>query len=115
MTIRRGARLGRLGFYTLASATLTAWPAVAEYHDEREVQLIMIDDRACTFFILHSVAQADPVVPSSPWFALPKTHPNYAELNAMLLTAKASKARVNVKTNGQIACGHGAVDTLSIL
>lgn len=114
MAIRRGTISGLLVFGALASA-FAASSVAAEYHAEKDVDLIMIDERACTFFILRSVPQADPAVPSSPWFALSKSHPNYAELNAMLLTGKASKSGMSVKTNGQTACGHAAVETLYIL
>lgn len=67
------------------------------------------DSRACAFFSLAGVVEADPVVPGSSYFALSKSNPNYAEMNALLMSAKAGRIQVDVKTNGAIVCGQAEV------
>jgi hypothetical protein len=98
--------LSVIGLVTLAS------PAQAYFWTERQVDSYFFDDRQCTLFTLSGVSQADAVTPNVPYFALPKTHPNYAELNALLLTAKVSQSVVSVETTGQLACGHAEVNKI---
>jgi hypothetical protein len=86
-----------------------ASPVQAGDWSSKAITAYFLDTRPCTFFALSGVAQADPVLPGSPYFALAKTHPNYAELYATLLTAKASQHLVDVSTSGQLACGHADV------
>lgn len=50
------------------------------------------------FFQLVGVAQADPVVPTNPWFALSTSSPMFQQISAMLLTAKATQGRVDIIT-----------------
>jgi hypothetical protein len=59
----------------------------------------------CFWFQLSGVAQADPVVPNSPWFAIPRTQTGYNELIATLLAAKLSGSTVEVATTGAVAGG----------
>jgi hypothetical protein len=68
-------------------------------------------DRPCTLFQLSGVAQADPSVPTSPWFAIPPGTPGYKEMVATLLTAKATGRGIYVVTTGGYApeCGHPSV------
>ena len=70
-------------------------------------------DRPCVIFRLEGVATADPAVSGSEWFAIPKTHPSYNELFAMVLTTKAGKAPISVRTTGGTACGFAAVNILA--
>ncbi len=72
-------------------------------------------DRPCVLFRLEGVAQADPSVSSEAWFALPKTHPSYSELFAILLTAKAGKLPLSVRTTGGTACGFASVNILDLV
>jgi len=72
-------------------------------------------DRPCTLFQLVGVAQADPAVSTSPWFAIPNTAPEYSVMVATLLVAKASGSLVTVTTtgSGQASClGHPGVAVL---
>lgn len=71
-------------------------------------------DRPCAIFRLEGVTVADPNVSGSEWFAIPKTHPSYNELFAMLLTTKAGKIPISVRTSGGTACGFAAVNILAV-
>lgn len=72
------------------------------------------DERGCTFFLLEGVAQADPVKPNDPYFALPQTTPGYQEILSFLLSAQLSRRTVNVFTTGQLACGYAQVGIITI-
>lgn len=87
--------------------------APANTHSGKVVDGILVDSRPCVFFWLTGVDVADSVVPGSA-FALAKTHPNYSELNAMLLTAKAGGRKVTVTTTGVSACGYAAVEQIAV-
>ena len=63
----------------------------------------------CFYFTLEGVSQADPILPGSPWFAIPRTQYGAKDAYAMLLSAKLSGQPVNVVTNGAAACGLAAV------
>ena len=68
-------------------------------------------DRSCTLFTLVGVNQADPVLPTSNWFAIPSSAPGYKEMVAALLLAKASGRNIDVATSGAVSteCGHPGV------
>jgi hypothetical protein len=59
----------------------------------------------CVWFTLVGVPQADPILPNSPWFALPRTQVGYSEIYSILLAAKLSGSSVNVVTTGAAAGG----------
>jgi hypothetical protein len=59
----------------------------------------------CVWFTLVGVPQADPILPNSPWFALPRTQIGYSEIYAILLAAKLSGSSLNVVTTGAAAGG----------
>jgi hypothetical protein len=59
----------------------------------------------CLWFQLSGVTQADPQLPNSPWFAIPRTQNGYNEIYAMLLAAKLSGTSVQVATTGAPAGG----------
>lgn len=59
----------------------------------------------CVFFTLAGVAEADSINPSSPWFAIPGTQTDYAQIYALLLSAKMAGSSVNVITTGSAAGG----------
>jgi hypothetical protein len=73
------------------------------------------DTRECAFFRLIGVSEADPATPGVPWFAVPKTHPGYREIVAILLQARATGAPLqHVATTGAVVCGHAEVSSLSL-
>jgi hypothetical protein len=69
----------------------------------------------CVLFTLIGVAQADPVNPGNPWFAISSTHPGFDKLYALLLAAKPltvpaaynvqSPPTLIVQTTGNAVCG----------
>ena len=71
-------------------------------------------DRPCTLFQLVGVAQADPVLPGSPWFSIPPTTQGYKEMVATLLSAKLGARNIDVITTGAVpdACGHPGVSVI---
>jgi hypothetical protein len=90
----------------------------ATFHEGKQVNIVMSPDtRPCAFFSLQGVAVADPVVPSTPWFAIPKSDPGFAEKFAVLMSAKLAGKLVNVATDGTAspACGHATVLYMQIL
>ncbi len=72
----------------------------------------------CAYFELVGVAQADPISPSNPWFAIPATQNGFAEVYASLVAAKIAGTTVSVLTTGALAggsCGTFAgVDSVQI-
>lgn len=97
------------------AVSITAVPAFAVDWNGYQVSVVRPGgDRPCTLFQLVGVAQADPIVPWSPWFAIPNTAPEYNAMVATLLLAKASGALVTVTTTGnaQASCGHPGVSVL---
>jgi hypothetical protein len=94
-----------------AAVSATSWTQGNGY------QIINIrpgGDRPCTLFQLSGIAQADPSVPGSAWFAIPPGTPGYKEMVATLLTAKATGRGIHVVTTGGYApeCGHPSVAVL---
>ena len=84
--------------------------ANAASHTNKQVaDLLAPDYRPCTFFQLQGVAEADPVNPNNPWFAVPNDHIGYDEIVSMLITATTSQRQITVATNGNLACGHARV------
>ena len=70
------------------------------------------NNRPCVFFYLKDVPQPDPAAPSAEAFAIPKSHPAFAELVAMLLTARAAGLKIGVFTTGGYACGQAEVNLI---
>jgi hypothetical protein len=103
-------------FRSMAAAGLLclAGAAPASTHSGKPVDEILIDSRPCVFFTLTGVGDADPEVVHSPYFALAKAHASYAELNALLLTARATGRPLTVITSGSLACGHASVALISM-
>ena len=64
-----------------------------------------LSSQDCVYFTLTNVAQADPAVSSSAWFAFPRAQTGFGELYAALLGAKLSGATINVVTTGNPAGG----------
>jgi hypothetical protein len=105
-------------FFLIALAVAGVAPlnaAFAAVHDLKKPLSVHAFKTQCVHFKLEGVTTADPSVGSNnPWFGLAKDHPNFAELFAILLTAKASKQPVTVHTSeGQTACGYASVAAIS--
>ena len=85
-------------------------------YTSKEVTLLELNTSGCHFFQISGVAQADPAVPNSPWFAIPITAGNNAkEMLAVILTARATGTPLNrVVANGNIACGAAEVGTIDL-
>lgn len=80
--------------------------------NEQPLNLLTDGSRPCAFFQLEGVGQAQPGDDAGLWFALARSHPAYSELWALLLTAKASKMTVDVRSLETSACGYTAVDLI---
>lgn len=85
--------------------------AAEGWFPDRTIELLGAGDtRPCAFFRLHGVSEAVSAIPGSPWFALPKSHGQFKESFAVLLSAKLTGKTVNVATTGGVhACGHAEV------
>ena len=101
----------RFGLAIGFSLSLVGTAAVAAVtHTSKQVgQFLPPDGRACAFFQLQGVAEADPIRPGNNWFALPTSQNGYKEIMATLLTAKATDKTVTVRTKNQLACGNAEV------
>lgn len=82
-------------------------PANAVTYESYQVGSILMPDatRNCVFFELVGVNQADPVVPSNPWMAIPATQNGYSQIVAFLLWARALGTPISVVTSGAISNG----------
>ena len=82
--------------------------AVAFNHPPRSVgQLIStFDSGDCVIFTLNGITEADPRVPSTPWFAIPRTQFGAKDAYAMLLSARLTGEAVEVRTSNDIVCGY---------
>jgi len=72
-------------------------------------------DRACVLFQLVGVPVADPIAnPTSPWFSIPDTAPDFSSMVAALLAAKMAGTPIDVVTTGSSppVCGHPGVAVL---
>lgn len=95
--------------------TSNAWSAGASFNNVQVDYVFSGDTRACVFFKLVGVAEADSALPGVAWFALPKTHPLFRETYALLLSAKLAGRAVSVSTTGAIdPCGHAQVLAVAI-
>ncbi|MCG8506344.1 MAG: hypothetical protein MI755_17200 [Sphingomonadales bacterium] len=105
---KEDAMIRRLAVISLVGAafTLTAAPVNAVSHLDKSVTVIQSVQysRLCSFFQLEGVSEADPAVPGNAWSALPQDHPGYDELVAMIISAKAGGRKIDVFTDGNIAC-----------
>lgn len=73
-------------------------------------------DRPCTLFTLVGVSVVDAsIAPGSPWFVIEHTAPEYNQMVATLLAAKATGKPIQVQTTGAVssAClGHPTVTAI---
>jgi len=106
--------IGKLIRFLGVALVVAAQPGDATGHPGKTIQYMLADGRACIFFTLNGVGEADPVAPSQPWFALPKSSSNFAELNAMLLSAKLAGRNVSIQTDGTVSCGYAAATMVQL-
>lgn len=102
-------RMRWLGAILLAAFCSIPSHAVTGHESYTVADLFIDNSRPCAFFRLNDVATADPVAPGNPWFSLPRSHPAFAELFAILMTARAGNMQVKVITTGNLSCGHPEV------
>jgi hypothetical protein len=100
-----------IGFVGI-STVLGSQVSYAATHTSKTIHSLQVDTRACAFFTLDGVSVADSTVSSAVWFALPKSASNFAEMNAMLLSAKLSARPVSVSTDGTSSCGYATVTVI---
>lgn len=80
-----------------------------EHPNKLVTELHSPDTRACAFFRLDGVSEADPVKPGNPWFAVPTNHRGYDVIVDNLRVAIVHDKRVYVSTTGTLECGHAAL------
>jgi hypothetical protein len=100
----------------VSALSLLCWTTAstaAEHRNRYPTGIHMDNSRPCLFFYLDGVAQPDPAI-SGPAFAIPRTHPAFAELVAIVLTARAAGQKLGVFTTGTSACGLAAVNMIVI-
>lgn len=82
-------------------------------HVNKSISLLEVAVGTCYFFKLDGVAQADPAVPNSPWFAVSTSQANAKEMYALLLSVRASGGTLSrVLTSGAVVCGEAQVVTI---
>ncbi|HYI40564.1 MAG TPA: hypothetical protein VE053_09625 [Allosphingosinicella sp.] len=103
----------------LAASTLllalqpAAAPAQAVHDYKTMFDILQDGTRPCLFFKLNGVTTADPAV-AGEWFAVPRYHLAFAEVFALIVTARTLNLTVRVTTNGATSCGVATVDTIYI-
>jgi hypothetical protein len=100
-----------------AACCLGGWSvasAAAEHRNATPTAIAADNNRACVFFYISGVASPDPAVPGAEAFAIPRSHPAFGELVAMLLTARAAGLKLGIFTTGTGACGQAEVNLLII-
>lgn len=108
-------RFKQLIAFAATLAGVAALPASAGTNrGNQHVAVTQIDVRPCLFFQLQGVSEADPVVPSAPWFAISTSNPNYQTLASKLLSAKLSNQPLNVQTDGSTSCGYATAAVLGL-
>lgn len=70
------------------------------------------DSADCIYFKLEGVAEADPIKPGDPLFAISATQPQAKNAYAALLAGKISGATLLVRTRGNLVCGYAGVATI---
>lgn len=93
---------------SLVALALVPFLALAGYWENKNVAKLQSTYAGgnCFYFTLEGVTQADPVVPSNPWFTIPRTQYGAGDAYSMLLAARIAGVPVTVHTNGTTACGY---------
>ena len=85
---------------------MQAAPAAAADHVGKQISTISFNTSTqCLYLKLQGVSQADPLAPGNPYMVIPRSHPDFAQMFAMLLSARAINAPINIVTDGVPACG----------
>lgn len=85
----------------------------AAWHYDKYVVHVIAEGHQCVVFELEGVPDANPPFSGSPRFEIPKNHPNFGEMFAILLSAKTSRRPVTVHADGN-TCGVNATTVTSI-
>lgn len=109
---RRASRL--LAAMAIAICWATGPAHAVTYFAQLVGEVFPPDSIPCIIFTLVGVAQADPVAPGSPWFALSPTSPNFQAQYAALLVAAAGGQTVTIVTSGTTVCGYAAMSYFSV-
>ena len=92
-----------------AAAAALVWSGLAGANQQWTSTILQLQpplsNQDCVFFTLNGVSEADPAVPGSPWFAMPRTQTGFNEVYAALLAAKISGTTVTISTTGRPASG----------
>jgi len=101
-------------FKALAIASAVVLPATSNAMLSWENKAVSMlsstyDGADCIYFTLTGVAEADPIKPGDPTFAIPRSQFGSKDGYAMLLMAKATGQTVRVITRGTLACGYASV------
>lgn len=91
----------RLFLAAAGAAMFSQYGSASSYTSVNIASLAAPDSRPCALFTLSGVAMADSSVPNGGGtFALPKSHPSFKEIYALLLSAKLAELPISVSTNG---------------
>ena len=95
----------------MALMTLSGPRAEAEASWKQSVMILELPDpnHNCIFFTLFDVAEADPSIPGSPWFAIPMSQNGSSEMYNLLLRSKLEGLPIGVVTSGAPAAGCTAI------
>jgi len=95
----------------VSTIVLCSLQANAVEHTGTVGNILPPDSRPCLFFTITGVSQADPVTPSSNWFAIRQSQNGYKETFTLLLAAKLTGQPVTVSTTGAVVteCGHAGI------
>ena len=105
------AKRSLLVIAAMALTTLIGSRAEAEASWKQSVMILELPDpnHNCIFFTLFDVAEADPSIPGSPWFAIPMSQNGSSEMYNLLLRSKTEGLPIGVVTSGAPAAGCTAI------
>src|SRR5271155_5649542 len=106
------AKRSLLVIAAMASMTLIGSRAEAETAwKNANVLILELPDpkHNCIFSTLFDVAEADPAIPGSPWFAIPLSQNGSSEMYNLLLRSKVDGLHIGVVTSGAPAAGCTAI------
>jgi hypothetical protein len=105
------AKRSLLVIAAMALTTLIGSRAEAEASWKQSVMILELPDpnHNCIFFTLFDVAEADPSIPGSPWFAIPMSQNGSSEMYNLLLRSKLEGLPIGVVTSGAPAAGCTAI------
>lgn len=113
--LRRFTKRRLLATTATALLAVGALPAAAQVtHTGKKVGALhgFYDSADCIYFKLEGVAQADPIKPGEPLFAISAAQPQAKNAYAALLASKVSGGTLLVRTRGNLVCGYAGVATI---